>query len=181
MAWAHPVGDHPPMNDRTGNRTKAAKAHDVSSTYVGMIDADPGAAYAALAALDPMRSLATRLSALGIDDRAIWAESPHALGLVETDGRCELLYSLVWRFGTERQHARLTWRIRLDDDGRGGTRLSIAMQARGSDATSRDRVFAAWPLVETIAIQHAKGLRRAVEDYADDPAELEAPRLRAVG
>ena len=42
-------------------------------------------------------------------------------------------------------------------------------------------LIAAWPLVETLAIQHAKGLRRAVEDYADDPAELDVPRLRAVG
>ena len=56
------------------------------------------AAREVLAQIDPMRSLADRLSALGLDDRAIWSKTAR-----------ELAYALVWRFGAT-GHARLDWR-----------------------------------------------------------------------
>ncbi len=156
------------------------KTYDVTSTYVSTVDVAPRTAYTRLMALDPMRSLATRLSALGIEDRAMWAESPDALGLVGSDGNRELLFSLVWRFGESAAHAKLTWRIRLDDDTWGGTAMSVTIRGRGSDPEASRRVLAGWPVVETLALEHARGLRRAVERSADRPAERDAPRLRLV-
>jgi hypothetical protein len=158
------------------NRT----THDVTSTFVQTIDIDRGEAYERLSRIDPMRSLANRLSALGVDDRAIWAKCPQALGLVGADGRRELRFSLIWRFDRNGRHATLSWRVRVDEDGWGGSLVSLRLQARGSDAEARRRLLASWPLVETIAHQHARGLRRAVEGYAEESFEAEAPRLRAV-
>jgi hypothetical protein len=154
------------------------KTYDATSTYVGTIDAPREEAYAILIGLDPMRTLATRLAALGIDDRAMWAESRDALGLVGTDGRREVLFSLVWRFGEAGMHAKLTWRIRLDDDNWGGTAMTVTIRARGSDAEASERVRGSWPVVETLALEHAKGLRRAVERNAEEAYETDAPRLR---
>ncbi len=80
--------DHQPMHERAREEvTMNAKRYDVTSTYCGTVHADRGAAYGALMRLDPMRSLSNRLSALGIGDRAIWAESSQALGLEASDGR----------------------------------------------------------------------------------------------
>jgi hypothetical protein len=157
-----------------------AKDYQLSSTYVATIDAGIEEAYEAFLQIDPMGSLATRLSALGVDDRAIWAESSEATGLTDTDGARELGFSLLWRFGPPGQTARIGWRVRLDEDGVGRTVLSIVIRGRASDGEAGKRIVAGWPLVETIALQHAKSLRRAVDEYTDDRFEAEAPRRRAV-
>jgi hypothetical protein len=160
--------------------TMNAKRYDVTTTYCGTVHADRDAAYGALMRLDPMRSLSNHLSALGVGDRAIWAGSSQALGLEASDGRRELLFGLVWRFGQGAQHAKLTWRVQLDTGARGETHVSVSVRAQGSDAEARNRVLASWPLVESIALQHAKGLRRAIEDHVDEGSELARPRLRLV-
>ena len=83
--------------------------YDVTSSFVQTVDADRAEAREVLARIEPMRSLADRLSALGLDDRAIWSETG------------ELAYTLVWRFAEG--HARLDWRITVDADGAGRTML----------------------------------------------------------
>jgi hypothetical protein len=161
-----------------------AKDYQLSSTYIATIDSGIEEAYEAFLQIDPMGSLATRLSALGVDDRAIWAESGEATGLTDADGSRELGFSLLWRFGPPGQTARIGWRVRLSEDGVGRTVLSIVIRGRASDGDAGKRIVAGWPLVETIALQHAKSLRRAVDEYAEDRFAAEAPRrpevLRAV-
>ena len=49
--------------------------YDVTSSFVQIVDADRDEAEEVLSRIDPMRSLADRLSALGLDDRAIWSRT----------------------------------------------------------------------------------------------------------
>jgi hypothetical protein len=56
--------------------------------------------------------------------------------------------------------------------------LSIAIQAQASDTEAGKRITACWPIVETITRAHARGLRRALDEYAADPCDAEqAQRL----
>ncbi|HEY7603245.1 MAG TPA: hypothetical protein VH760_03200 [Gaiellaceae bacterium] len=156
--------------ETTERRKTMTRTYDVSSTFVHTIDADHGTAQEVLAGIDPMHSLADRLSALGLDDRAIWS----------TDG--ELGYTLIWRFGPDQGHARLDWRLALQPIGAGRTTLTVRLAARGSDAEARIRVLRSWLLFDAVAESHAAGLARMVDDYAEDaPQPVEAPRLLAVG
>ena len=146
------------------------RTYDVSSTFVHTIDTDHGTAQEVLASIDPMRSLADRLSALGLDDRAIWS----------SDG--ELGYTLIWRFGGDQGHARLDWRLSLEPGGTDHTALTVKLGARGSDPDARVRVLRSWLLFEELAEGHAAGLARMIDDYAEDaPQPVAAPRLVAVG
>ncbi len=146
------------------------RTYDVSSTFVHTIDADDGTAREVLASIDPMRSLADRLSALGLDDRAIWS----------TDS--ELDYTLIWRFGGDQGHARLDWRLSLESRGADRAALIVRLGARGSNPDARIRVLRAWLLFEELAQGHAAGLVRMIDDYAEDaPEPVAAPRLMAVG
>lgn len=146
------------------------RTYDVSSTFVHAIDADDGTAREVLASIDPMRSLADRLSALGLDDRAIWS----------TDS--ELGYTLIWRFGGDQGHARLDWRLSLESRGADRAALIVRLGARGSNPDARIRVLRAWLLFEELAQSHAVGLARMIDDYAEDaPEPVAAPRLTAVG
>ena len=145
----------------------SAQGHDLTSTYVATIDAGIGAASEALRTIDPMASLAARLSALGVDDRAVWARA--ASGAGDAGGASGLGFALLWRFGPSGQTARVAWQIRLSEDGVGRTVLSVGIRARASDHEARSRIAAAWPIVETIALAHARGLHGACEEYAGDP------------
>jgi hypothetical protein len=149
--------------------------YDVTSSFVQTIDADRDEAYEVLARLDPMRSLADRLSALGLDDRAIWCESGAARG------ERELVFSLIWRFDGSGRHARIDWRLRVGQDAAGRSVLAAKLGARGSDAHSRKRVLGSWLLVEELARGHVRRLGRMLEDYAEDDYVAEVPRLRAAG
>jgi hypothetical protein len=154
----------------------SAKDSHLTSTYVATIDVDIDAACEALRGHDLGSSLSTRLSALGVDDRAVWVDPSQASGLRDADGA----FILLWRFGPPGQTARIAWQIRLSEDGVGRTVLSIGIRARASDEEARKRITAAWPIVETIALAHARGLRRAVDEYAADPCKAERPmRLAA--
>jgi hypothetical protein len=62
----------------------------------------------------------------------------------------------------------------------GRTVLSIAIRSRASDDEAGKRMVAGWPIVETIALEHGKGSRRAVDEYATDPCEAERPLRLAV-
>jgi hypothetical protein len=133
-----------------------------------------------LLAIDPVSSLATQLSALGLDDRAVWGELSEATGLTDGDGERALGFSLLWRFGPSGQTARIGWRIQLSRDGIGRTLLSIAIRAQASDPEAGQRITAAWPIVETITREHARGLRRALDEYAADPCDAERPQRLTV-
>lgn len=156
-----------------------APAYDVTSTLVQTIETEREQAYEVLARIDPMRTFANRLAALGIDDRALWCESNGTLGLLGSDGRRELRFRLTWRFDNQGRHATLDWRISVDEDAHGRSVLTSRLAARGSDAEARKRVLGSWLLVEELARGHASRLARAVEDYAEESV-VEAPRLRAV-
>jgi hypothetical protein len=147
--------------------------YDVTSSFVQAIDADRDEAYQVLARIDPMRSLADRLSGLGLDDRALWCES------VAARGEHERAFSLIWRFDGNGSHARLDWRLRVDEDATGRAVLATKLAARGSDEPSRKRVLQSWLLVEELARGHVRRLGRMLEDYAEDDYVAEAPRLRA--
>jgi hypothetical protein len=156
--------------ETTERRKTMTRMYDVSSTFVHTIDADNGTAQEVLASIDPMRSLADRLSALGLDDRAIWS----------TDG--ELGYTLIWRFGGDQGHARLDWRLSLEPGEADRTTLAVRLGARGSDPDARVRVLRSWLLFEELAQSHAAGLARMIDDYAEEaPEPVAAPRLMAVG
>jgi hypothetical protein len=159
------------MNDETtGRRKTMTRTYDVSSTFVHTIDADHRTAQVVLATIDPMRSLADRLSALGLDDRAIWS----------ADG--ELGYTLIWRFGGDQGHARLDWQLALQPIGADRTALTVKLGAGGSDPAAQIRVLRSWLLFEELAEGHAAGLARTVGAYAEDaPQPVAAPQLMAVG
>ena len=141
-----------------------------TSTYAATIDAPIDAAYEALVRIDPPASLAARLSALGVDDRAVWSES-------SAIGENELGFSLCWRFRPG-QTALLRWQIAVDRDGAGRTTLAVTLRASAADDEAGRRIASAWPIVETIALEHAKSLRRAVDAAAEDlPAVREPLRL----
>ena len=144
--------------------------NDVTSSFVQIVDVDPSQAREVLSQTNPMRSLADRLSALGLDDRAIWS----------ADG--ELGYTLIWRFGGDQGHARLHWQLALQPTGPGRTTLTVKLGACGSDAAARIRVLRSWLLFEELAEGHAAGLARMVGEYAEDaPQPVAAPQLVAVG
>ena len=143
-------------------------AYDVTSSFVHAVDADRDEAREVLAQIEPMRSLADRLSALGLDDRAVWAESS------------ELTYSLVWRFGAE-GHARLDWRISVERAAGGRTVLTVKLSARGSNEETAGRVLRSWTLVEELVQAHTRRLARTLDDYANaDDYSVAPARLRAV-
>jgi hypothetical protein len=154
---------------RTTERRKAMTSYDITSSFVHTVDADRDEAREVLAQIDPMRSLADRLSALGLDDRAIWSEAG------------ELGYTLVWRFGSE-GYGRFDWRIDVNRDSADRTVLSVRLGARGSTAEARTRVLRSWLLVEELAAGHARRLARMLEEYADEDAYETAlsPQLRLV-
>lgn len=142
--------------------------YDISSSFVQIVEAAPAAAAEVLARIDPMRSLADRLSALGLDDRAVWSDNG------------ELGYSLAWRFGPG-SHARLDWQISVHADGRKQTVLTVKLAGRGSDDEARRRTLSAWTLLEELAQAHTRRLARMLDDYANADAYSVAPReLRAV-
>jgi len=143
--------------------------YDVRCTFVRTVEADLEEAQRLLAQHDPMRSFADRLSALGLDDRAIWVRTG------------ELSYSLIWRLGPGSGHARLDWQLALDTDGAERTTLSLEVGGRGSDADARVRVLRAWLLVEELARGHVGRLARMVGDFAEEEPAVAAPRLVAVG
>lgn len=141
---------------------------DMTSTFVQKIDAEPVHAAAVLGRIDPMRTLADRLSALGVDDRAIWSRTG------------ALAHRLIWRFGADGGHVRLDWQLAVGTDGAGEALLTMRVAAYGSDENARVRVLRSWLLVEELARSHARGLARMLGDYAEEAA-APAPRLRAVG
>jgi hypothetical protein len=104
---------------------------------------------------------------------------PQPTGVADIDEACELGFSLLWRFGSTGQTARIAWQIRLDAAGVDRTVLSIAIHARAGDHEAGKRISAAWPIVETITLQHAKGLRRAPDEYAADSCAVDRLRTPA--
>ena len=146
------------------------RMYDVSSTFVHTIDTDNGTAQEVLASIDPMRSLADRLSALGLDDRAMWAR-----------GSEELSYQLVWRFGADGGHAKLVWRLSVHTDGAGRTVLSVRLEGRASDTKARSRMLSSWTFLEELAESHAQRLARTVDDFVnakENDAYEEQPAAR---
>jgi len=130
--------------------------NDVTSSFVQIVDVDPRQAREVLSRINPMRSLADRLSALGLDDRAMWAR-----------GSEELSYQLVWRFGADGGHAKLVWRLAVNTDGAGRTVLSVRLEGRGSDAKARSRMLSSWTVLEELAESHARRLARTVDDLVN--------------
>lgn len=136
-----------------------------TATYAGPVDAALDVAYDALLAVGPMASLATRLSALGLDDRAVWS------GPSADAGARGLGFCLLWRLGPGSGTAKIVWRAGLTLDGEGRTVLAVTVEATASDTEADERIAAAWPLVETIALAHARAVRRAVDERAGDVVE----------
>jgi hypothetical protein len=143
--------------------------NDVTSSFVQIVDVEARQAREVLTQIDPMRSLADRLSALGLDDRAIWCP-----------GSDELSYRLIWRFA-DGETARLLWRLSVQTDGAGRTMLTVRLGGRGSNAAARSRMLASWTLLEELADGHTRRLARTLDDYANaDEYDVSRPRLRAV-
>jgi len=144
--------------------------NDVTSSFVQIVDVDPSQAREVLSSINPMRSLADRLSALGLDDRAMWAR-----------GNEELSYQLVWRFGADGGHAKLVWRLSVHTDGAGRTVLGVRLEGRGSDTKARSRMLSSWTFLEELAESHARRLARTVDDFVnarEDDAYEEQPAAR---
>jgi len=144
--------------------------NDVTSSFVQIVDVDPSQAREVLSSINPMRSLADRLSALGLDDRAMWAR-----------GSEELSYQLVWRFGADGGHAKLVWRLSVHTDGAGRTVLGVRLEGRGSDTKARSRMLSSWTFLEELAESHAQRLARTVDDFVnakEDDAYEEQPAAR---
>jgi hypothetical protein len=161
--------DHDAMNSDTTERRKAmSRNYDVTSTFVNTIDVNPEEAYEVLASIDPMRTLAGRLSALGLDDHAIWSSG----GAFD--------HRLIWRFGPGRGHARIDWQLSVERNSRGGTVLTTRVRGRGSDEDARKRILGGWLLVEEMARAHAHRLAGMIEEYAEEDASVAPQPLRLV-
>jgi hypothetical protein len=145
--------------------------YDVSSSFTQIVDADPAKTREVLAQINPMRSLADRLSALGLDDRALWCE-----------GADELSYRLIWRFDADGANALLDWRVSVKPIGTGRTALTLELAGRGSDEAARARTLSSWMLLEELAEAHTHRLARTLDDYAnaDDYGFAPPLPLRAV-
>jgi len=141
----------------------ATGERELTNTYVATLDASVEAACEALRAIDPSASLARRLGALGVNDRAVWLEPSNSNARARG-------WLLLWRFDPNcGQTAEIAWHARLDEDGAGRTVLTITVRARGSDDHAAQQIALAWPIIETIAHQHAKTWRRSIDDYAEEP------------
>jgi hypothetical protein len=145
--------------------------YDVSSSFTQIVDAEPATAREVLAQIDPMRSLADRLSALGLDDRALWCE-----------GAEELSYRLIWRFGADGGKALFDWHISVTADGAGRTAVTLELAGRGDNPAARARTLSSWTLLEELAQAHTRRLARTLDDYAnaDDYSFAPPVSLRAV-
>jgi hypothetical protein len=156
------------MNSTT-ERRQAMTSYDVTSSFVQIVDADRNEAREVLGRINPMRSLADRLSALGLDDHAIWSQTG------------ELSYTLLWRFESCSEHARFDWNLAVGSDAAGRTMLTVKLSGRGSDSAARARVLASWTLLEELAQAHTRRLARTLDDYANaDDYSVAPPLLRAV-
>ena len=143
--------------------------NDVTSSFVQIVDVDPSQAHEVLSSINPMRSLADRLSALGLDDHAIWSQTG------------ALTYTMMWRFGSCREHARFDWHLAVGSDGAGRTVLTVKLSGRGSDPAARARMLTSWTLLEELAQAHTRRLARTLDDYANaDDYSVAPPLLRAV-
>ena len=59
--------------------------------------------------------------------------------------------------------------------------LRVSIRASAADGEAGRRIASAWPIVETIALEHAKGLRNAVDAFTEDPPAAREPlRLSVV-
>jgi hypothetical protein len=140
--------------------------YDVTSSFTEIVDAEPGKAREVLAQIDPMRSLADRLSALGLDDRALWCE-----------GSEELSYRLIWRFDADGANALLDWHISVTADGAGRAAVTLKLAGRGSNHAARARTLSSWTLLEELAEAHTHRLARMLDDYANADDYSFAPPL----
>lgn len=138
--------------------------YDVTSSFVHVLDADRAQAEEVLAQIDPMRSLADRLSALGLDDRAVWSR-----------GAEPGTHTLAWRFGPA-GYGRLDWELSVTSDARDRAVLTVRLGARGSTPEARTQVLRAWLFVEELAAGHARRLARTIGEYANAD-EYDAPPL----
>jgi len=145
--------------------------YDVTSSFVQIVHVEASEAHEVLTQINPMRSLADRLSALGLDDRAMWSR-----------GSDELSYQLIWRFGADGETAKLVWRLSTYTDGAGRTVLSLRLGGRGSNAAARAKMLSSWTLLEELADAHTRRLARTLDDYVngDEEYEVSRPQLRAV-
>ena len=144
--------------------------YDVNSSFVQIVDVEASEAREVLSRINPMRSLADRLSALGLDDRAMWSQ-----------GTEELSYQLIWRFGADGETAKLVWRLSVQTDGAGRTVLSVRLGGRGSNPAARAKMLSSWTLLEELADGHTRRLARTLDDYVnEDEYEVSRPQLRAV-
>jgi hypothetical protein len=142
--------------------------YDVTSSFTQIVDADREESRKVLSRIDPMRTLADRLSALGLDDRAIWSRNG------------ELSSTLIWRFG-DGGRARLDWKISAERCSNGRTMLTLRLAGRGSNTAARAGMLAGWTLIEEMAQAHIRRLARTLDDYANaDDFSVAPPRLRAV-
>jgi hypothetical protein len=148
--------------------------YDVTSSFTRIVDAEPAQAREVIAQIDPMRSLADRLTAPGLDDRALLS-----------DGADDLSYRLLWRFGGDQGNAMLAWRLSVGSDGAGRATLTARLSGRGSNDAARRRLLASWTLLEELAERQTQRLARAIADYDADELEREdepaRPELRVVG
>jgi hypothetical protein len=144
--------------------------YDVNSSFVQIVDVEASEAREVLSRINPMRSLADPLSALGLDDRAMWSQ-----------GTEELSYQLIWRFGADSETAKLVWRLSVQTDGAGRTVLSVRLGGRGSNPAARAKMLSSWTLLEELADGHTRRLARTLDDYVnEDEYEVSRPQLRAV-
>jgi hypothetical protein len=171
---APPPPDHPGNDARGGTM----KPYDMTNTFTSTVEAIPEDAYLALARLDPMRSLGTTLDALGVGDRAVWAADAHALGLLEADGRHQLVFGFVWRLA-ERSYAKATLRFSVAGEADDRSTLSVTVRVRGNGDDARDRIVDAWPALEPLFKAQARRLAVAVEELAQAPRRRRRRRLRA--
>ena len=129
---------------------------DVSECYGRTVEAPEATARAAAGKLELVGPLVEGLIAVGVDEHIV---TPHSNGI-------------VWRFGRgDSGHVQIDWEISVSAETEDASLVQICLQAKASDAASRERLFEAWPVIGPVAEVHAQRILHRIEALAEEEVE----------
>ena len=146
---------------------------DMTDTRVVLIDSDPITVMRAVEKLGLTDTVLDVVESLGIGDRVALAPTRLA-----TDGTCAYRYGMTWRVDLDRPGCvKVVWDVRVEAGGDTGTLLSTTACFTSTDADSRDRLNAAWPIVGPMVAALSKRALAAVKLAAEEAVGRSASRL----
>ena len=65
----------------------------------------------------------------------------------------------------------IDWEISVSPETEDASLVQICLQAKASDAASRERLFEAWPVIGPVAEVHAQRILHRIEALAEEEVE----------